>query len=87
MGIETQDNATVVNDHRGPVVTPTSTGFETRPNLRRAELAADRERERLQADQVAVLAQLGSNAADPAPCAMTIGCTVVPASPHRGPWR
>jgi hypothetical protein len=84
--IEAQGNATVeVRDHRGPVVVKTTqTGFDLKPGLR-AKLAAAQEQERLQADQFAVLTQLGSNAPDPNPYVMSIGCSVVPASPHRAP--
>jgi hypothetical protein len=73
-----------VRDHRGrrwpDVVETRVTGFEHRPELR-TELAAAQETERLRADQVAVLTQLGTLSATPEPHVLAIGCAIVPRCP------
>jgi hypothetical protein len=72
-----------IRDHRGPVVVEThESGFDHWPALR-AELAAAQETERLKADQVAVLTQIGAPSATRTPYVLAIGCAVVPRCPHR----
>ncbi len=73
----------VVRDHRGQTIVVTQVRAADRDPALSAAVAEAQRSERIMADKVAYLEELGSLAAPPGAYALAIGCTVVPRCPQR----